>query len=74
MDAITLDPPSAERGITVSNVYVRAEGNQLRKLVRQFEGGQLGIPVASCLRLADAAHALAKATGGHAAGAIVLAL
>jgi NADPH:quinone reductase-like Zn-dependent oxidoreductase len=71
---ITGDPPSAQRGITVSSIYVRPDGNQLRKLAMQFENGQLVIPVASCHRLADASQALAKATGGHAAGAIVLTL
>jgi NADPH:quinone reductase-like Zn-dependent oxidoreductase len=69
---ITSDPPSQQRGITVSSIYVRADGNQLRKLSRQFADGQLEIPVAASYRLADAAQALAEATGGHASGAIVL--
>jgi NADPH:quinone reductase-like Zn-dependent oxidoreductase len=69
---ITSDPPSQQRGITVSSIYVRADGNQLRKLAQQFADGQLEIPVAASYRLADAAQALAQATGGHAAGAIVL--
>jgi hypothetical protein len=34
--------------------------------------GQLEIPIAASYRLADAAKALAQATGGHAGGAIVL--
>ena len=51
------DPPSQQRGITVSSIYVRADGNQLRK-----------IPIAASYRLADAA----QATGGHVGGAIVL--
>jgi NADPH:quinone reductase-like Zn-dependent oxidoreductase len=69
---ITSDPPSQQRGITISSIYVRADGNQLRKLAQQFGDGQLGIPVAASYRLADAAQALAQATRGHAAGAIVL--
>jgi NADPH:quinone reductase-like Zn-dependent oxidoreductase len=69
---ITSDPPSQQRGITVSSIYVRADGNQLRKLSQQFADGQLEIPVAASHRLADAAQALAEATGGHASGAIVL--
>jgi NADPH:quinone reductase-like Zn-dependent oxidoreductase len=69
---ITSDPPSQQRGITVSSVYVHADGNQLRKLAQQFGDGQLGVPVAASYRLADAAQALAQATGGHAGGAIVL--
>jgi NADPH:quinone reductase-like Zn-dependent oxidoreductase len=69
---ITSDPPSQQRGITVSSIYVRGDGNQLRELVKQFAAGQLEIPVAASYRLADAAQALTQATGGHAAGAIVL--
>jgi NADPH:quinone reductase-like Zn-dependent oxidoreductase len=69
---ITSDPPSQQRRITVSSIYVRADGNQLRELAKQFAAGRLGIPVAASYRLADAAQALAQATGGHAAGAIAL--
>ena len=69
---ITSDPPSQQRGITISSIYVRADGNQLRNLASLLGGGQLDIPVAASYPLADAAEALAQATGGHAAGAIVL--
>jgi NADPH:quinone reductase-like Zn-dependent oxidoreductase len=69
---ITSDPPGEQRGITVSSVYVRPDGTQLRRLARQFGDGQLEIPVAASYRLAEAAQALAQVTGGHAAGAVVL--
>lgn len=69
---ITQDPPGQQRGITVSSIYVHADGNQLRKLAQQLEDGQLEIPIAASYRLADAAQALAQATGGHVGGAIVL--
>jgi NADPH:quinone reductase-like Zn-dependent oxidoreductase len=69
---ITSDPPSQQRGITVSSIYVRGDGNQLRELAKQLAAGQLEIPVAASYRLADAAQALAQAVGGHAAGAIAL--
>src|SRR6266550_2443457 len=69
---ITSDPPSQQRGITVSSIYVRADGNQLSNIAQQFADGQLEIPVAASYRLTDAAQALAQATGGHAAGAIAL--
>jgi NADPH:quinone reductase-like Zn-dependent oxidoreductase len=69
---ITSDPPSQQRGITVSSIYVRADGNQLRNLAQQYGDGHLEIPVAASYRLTDAARALAQATGGHAAGAIAL--
>jgi NADPH:quinone reductase-like Zn-dependent oxidoreductase len=69
---ITSDPPSQKRGITVSSIYVRADGNQLRKLAQRLGDGQFEIPIAASYRLADAAQALALATGGHVGGAIVL--
>ncbi len=70
---ITSDPPAGERGITVSSIYVRPDGTQLRGLAQRFAAGQLEIPVAADHRLADAAQALAQVVGGHAAGAVVLA-
>jgi NADPH:quinone reductase-like Zn-dependent oxidoreductase len=69
---ITSDPPSRRRGITVSSIYVRPDGARLRELAARFAAGQLQIPVAASYRLADAAQALARVTGGHAAGAVVL--
>jgi NADPH:quinone reductase-like Zn-dependent oxidoreductase len=69
---ITSDPPGEQRGITVSSVYVRPNGNQLRELAARFADGRLEIPVAASYRLADAARALAQVTGGHAAGAVIL--
>jgi NADPH:quinone reductase-like Zn-dependent oxidoreductase len=69
---ITSDPPGGQRGITVSGIYVRADGNQLRQLAKHLGDVQLEIPVSSSYPLVDAAQALAQATGGHAAGAIVL--
>jgi NADPH:quinone reductase-like Zn-dependent oxidoreductase len=69
---ITSDPPDQQRGIAVANVYVRPDGSQLRTLAKQFSDGQLAIPVAASYDLAGAADALARATGGHTGGAIVL--
>src|SRR3954447_18656968 len=69
---ITSDPPAEERGIAVSNVYVRPDGSQLRELAKHLADGTLAIPVASTYNLADAAAALAQTTSGRAGGAIVL--
>jgi NADPH:quinone reductase-like Zn-dependent oxidoreductase len=69
---ITQDPPSQQRGITVSDFYVHADGNQLSKLAQRLGDRQLEIPIAASYRLANAAQALAQATGGHVGGAIVL--
>lgn len=69
---ITSDPPGGQRGITVSSIYIRPDGNQLRELATRFAHGQLEIPVAASYRLADAAQALAQVAGGHTTGAVVL--
>jgi NADPH:quinone reductase-like Zn-dependent oxidoreductase len=69
---ITGDPPAEERGITVSNVYVRPDGDQLRTLAKHLADGTLTVPVAATYRLRDAAAALAQTTSGHAGGAVVL--
>lgn len=69
---ITSDPPSQQRGITISSIIVRADGKQLGNLASLLGGGELAIPVAASYRLTDAAQALAQAIGGHTAGAIVL--
>jgi len=53
---------------------VRPDGTQLGRLATQFGAGQLHVPVAAQYQLADAAQALAQATGGHAGGAITLTL
>ena len=66
---ITGVPPSPERGVTIGNVYVRSDGTQLRQLTTQFAAGQLDLPVAADYHLADAAQALAQATGHHARAA-----
>jgi len=71
---ITSDPPTEERGITVSNVYVRPDGSQLRRLAEQLADGRVTIPIASTYPLADAAAALARTTSGRASGAVVLRL
>jgi NADPH:quinone reductase-like Zn-dependent oxidoreductase len=71
---ITGDPPPPERGITVADVYVRADGARLAELVAALADGQLSLHVAATLALTDAATALQSAVTGHAAGATVLAL
>src|ERR1700729_2721930 len=60
---ITSDPPGEQRGITVSSIYVRPDGNQLRKLAEQFAAAQLDIRVVSSYRFAAAGQALFQVTG-----------
>jgi NADPH:quinone reductase-like Zn-dependent oxidoreductase len=71
---ITSDPPSEERGITVSSVYVRPDGGQLSELAHLLAAGQLQISLSKTYPLRDAASALAAVVGGHAAGAVALTL
>jgi NADPH:quinone reductase-like Zn-dependent oxidoreductase len=71
---ITSDPPEPNRGITVSNVYVRPDGGQLSGLARLLAAGQLEISVAASYELHDAAEALATVVSGRAGGAVALTL
>ncbi|HEY8815277.1 MAG TPA: zinc-binding dehydrogenase, partial [Candidatus Dormibacteraeota bacterium] len=69
---ITGDPPSPERGITIANIYVRADGARLAALVAALADGLLSLHVGATFVLADAATALRGAVTGSAAGATVL--
>jgi NADPH:quinone reductase-like Zn-dependent oxidoreductase len=68
---ITGAPPAAERGISVADVYVRPDGDQLRLLATALAEGTLHVEVAASYPLERAAEALAHALRG-AAGAVVL--
>src|SRR4051812_20496380 len=71
---ITSDPPAQERAITVSNLYVRSDGDQLRDLAGLLAAGRLDISPATTYGLPDAADALATVVSGRAGGAVALAL
>jgi NADPH:quinone reductase-like Zn-dependent oxidoreductase len=68
---ITGDPPREERGVAVSDVYVRPDGKQLSALAELLARGILSVPVASVWPLEQAGEALRQAVAG-ADGAIVL--
>jgi NADPH:quinone reductase-like Zn-dependent oxidoreductase len=70
---ITTEPPAEERGIAVSDVYVRPDGRQLSALGKLLAAGGLSVPVASVRPLEQAAQALREVVAG-ADGAIVLSL
>ncbi len=70
---ITADPPQVERGISVSDVYVRPDGRQLSELAELLAQGGLSVPIASIRPLEQAAEALRDVVAG-ADGAIVLSL
>jgi NADPH:quinone reductase-like Zn-dependent oxidoreductase len=71
---ITGDPPPAERGVAVADVYVRADGVRLAALVAALADGLLSVHVGATLPLAEAATALQTAVAGRASGASVLTL
>jgi NADPH:quinone reductase-like Zn-dependent oxidoreductase len=71
---ITSDPPPQERAITVSSVYVRPDGGQLRDLAQLLADGRLEMPLATTYGLRDAADALATVVSGRAGGAVALAI
>jgi NADPH:quinone reductase-like Zn-dependent oxidoreductase len=70
---ITGDPPPEERGVAVSDVYVRPDGRQLSALAELLARGTLSVPIASVCPLEQAARALREVVEG-ADGAIVLSL
>jgi NADPH:quinone reductase-like Zn-dependent oxidoreductase len=70
---ITGDPPREERGVAVSDIYVRPDGRQLAALAELLARGTLTVPIASFRPLEQAAQALREAVAG-ADGAIVLSL
>jgi NADPH:quinone reductase-like Zn-dependent oxidoreductase len=71
---ITGDPPRTERGVTVADVYVRADGTQLAALVAALADGVLSLHLGAAVPLAEAAAALQAASAGRASSATVLTL
>lgn len=69
---ITGDPPTSERGVTVADIYVRADGPRLEELVAALADGALSFRLGATLPLVHAATALKVATCGHPGGATVL--
>src|SRR6266540_3001845 len=70
---ITGDPPREERGVAVSDVYVRPDGRQLSALAELLAHGTLSVPIASVRPLEQAAQALREVVAGSD-GASVLSL
>ena len=71
---ITGDPPPPERGVTVADVYVHADGTRLAALVAALADGLLSPHLGATLPLDEAATALQTAAAGRASGATVLTL
>ncbi|MET7992785.1 NADP-dependent oxidoreductase [Amycolatopsis sp. NPDC005232] len=72
MATITGDPPAAERGISVADVYVRPDATQLAELCALLGDGRLTVSVGAALPLAEAATALERAVSGVKGGPVVL--
>jgi len=68
---ITGAPPPAERGISITNVIVRPDGDELRVLAASLAEGKLHIDIRATYPLTRAPEALAQATKGSGS-AIVL--
>jgi NADPH:quinone reductase-like Zn-dependent oxidoreductase len=69
---ITGDPPPERDGITVSDVYVRADGEQLQRVATLLEQRQTRIRIAGIYGLEQAAQALSAVVEGRLRGAAIL--
>jgi NADPH:quinone reductase-like Zn-dependent oxidoreductase len=69
---ITGAPPSTERDIGIANVYVRADGDMLRRLAVCLAEGKLQVDVGASYPLSRAAEGLARATKGAGGAAVVI--
>jgi NADPH:quinone reductase-like Zn-dependent oxidoreductase len=69
---ITSDPPRAERGVAVSQVYVAPDGPRLARLGELLAAGTIGVTVHAPFPLEHAADALACLRQGTHGQAVVL--
>jgi NADPH:quinone reductase-like Zn-dependent oxidoreductase len=69
---ITPDAPPEERGIAVTAVIVRPDGDQLRELAPLLEQESIQPAVGATYALEEAAEAFAAALAGRAGGAVLL--
>jgi NADPH:quinone reductase-like Zn-dependent oxidoreductase len=69
---LTGAPPSPERGVSIADVSVRADGEQLQQLARPLADGALPVAIGGAYEFARAPEALTLVTHGGAGGAIVL--
>lgn len=69
---ITGAPPPPERGVTIVDVYVEADGARLGRMAERLANGEVGISVGATYELAEAPEALKVAVGGGGGNAVVL--
>ena len=68
---ITGAPPPEERGISIADVYIRPDGDQLRNLAASLAEGKIHIDIRAAYPLTRAAEGLAQANKGSG-GAVAL--
>jgi NADPH:quinone reductase-like Zn-dependent oxidoreductase len=71
---ITGAPPVAERGVTIVDIYVQADGGRLARMAERLGNGEIAVSVAKIYGLAEAADALDLAVRGTGGGSVVLRL
>jgi NADPH:quinone reductase-like Zn-dependent oxidoreductase len=69
---ITGAPPPKERGISITDVYVHPDGDELRQLATRLAEGKLHVDIRASYSLERAAEALIEASKGAGGGAVVL--
>ena len=69
---ITGAPPPEERGISISNIIIRPDGDQLRRCAASLAENKLHVEIAASYPLARAGEALAQALKGTGGAAVVL--
>src|SRR3954454_17253994 len=69
---ITGVPPPEERGISIANVIIRPDGDQLRLCAASLAESKLHVKIAASYPLARAEEALAQAIKGTGGAAVVL--
>ena len=69
---ITSDPPDAERGIEIRQVYVAPDGPRLARLGELLAAGTIGVAVGTPFPLEHAARALTHLQQGTSGQAVVL--
>lgn len=69
---LTGAPPAADRGISIADVYVRPDGEQLRQLAGPLAQRKLEVAIGAAYELTRASEALTLVVHGEAGGAVVL--
>jgi NADPH:quinone reductase-like Zn-dependent oxidoreductase len=69
---ITGAPPPPERGVTIVDLYVQADGDRLGHMADLLGKGEVGISVGETYELAEGAEALKIAVAGGGGKAVVL--